>query len=109
MLAFMLIRHLKVQELRHALATRRGDKIIDKENLMNFDRLVRSCAGLVTVDKESQIVRLVHQKAQEFLAGPVDISQMLTPYLLQRVLHSFASTSSPEGLAISIQLVHSRT
>ena len=33
---------------------------------MNFDHLVRSCAGLVTVDTGSQIVRLIHQTAQDF-------------------------------------------
>ena len=62
-------RQLRVQELRHALAIREGDRIMNEENLMNFDRLVRSCAGLVTVDKESQIVRLIHQTAQDFFDG----------------------------------------
>ena len=57
---------LRVQELREALATREGDKTIDKESLVNFDHLVRSCAGLVTVDTGSQIVRLIHQTAQDF-------------------------------------------
>ena len=59
-------RQLRVQELRHALATRRGDKAMYEENLMNFDRLVRSCVGLVAVDTRSQIVRLIHQTAQDF-------------------------------------------
>ncbi len=59
-------RQLRVQELRHAIATKQGDKVMDEENLMNFDRLIRSCAGLVTVDQESQVVRLVHQTAQDF-------------------------------------------
>ena len=64
-------RQLRVQELQQALATREGDKAIDEESLVNFDRLVRSCAGLVTVDKGSQIVRLVHQTAQDFLGARV--------------------------------------
>lgn len=42
---------------------------MNEENLINLDRLVRSCAGLVTVDKESQIVRLIHQTAQDFFGG----------------------------------------
>lgn len=63
-------RQLRAQELRHALATQTGDKSMkEEETLMNFDRLIRSCAGLVTVDKGSQIVRLVHQTAQEFFRG----------------------------------------
>ena len=55
-----------MQELRHALATREGDKAIDEESFVNFDHLVRSCAGLVTVDTGSQIVRLIHLTAQDF-------------------------------------------
>ena len=59
-------RQLEMQELRHALATRSGDKVMCEENLMNFDRLVRSCEGLVTVDTRSQIVLLSHQTVQDF-------------------------------------------
>lgn len=66
-------RQLKVQELQHALATREGDKAVNQESLVNFDRLIRSCAGLVTVDKESQIVRLVHQTTQAFFEGKLAI------------------------------------
>lgn len=64
-------RLLRVQELQHALATRIGDTAVDPENLTNFDHLVGSCAGLVTVDKESQIVRLVHHTAQEFFESKI--------------------------------------
>ena len=59
-------RQLRVQELRHAIATKQSDKLMDDEKLMNFERLVRSCAGLVSVDQGSQVVRLVHQTAQDF-------------------------------------------
>ena len=59
-------RQLRMQELRQALATREGDRAIDEESLVNSDHLIRSCAGLVTVDSGSQIVHLVHQTAQEF-------------------------------------------
>ena len=59
-------RQLRVQELRQALATREGDKAIDVESLVNLNYVVRSCAGLVTVDTGSQIVRFIHQTAQDF-------------------------------------------
>ena len=66
-------RQLRVEELRHALATRNGDRSLDEEGLLNFERLVRLCAGLLVVDKESQIVRLVHQTAQIFFEERKDI------------------------------------
>ena len=59
-------RQLRAQELRQALATREGDKANDVESLVNLDYVVRSCAGLVTVDTGSQIIRLIHQTAQDF-------------------------------------------
>ena len=59
-------RPLRVEELRHALATRKRDKAMNEENLMNFDRLVRSCMGLVTVDRWSQVVHFFHRTAQDF-------------------------------------------
>ena len=59
-------RQLRREELRHALATKMKDKAMDEEKLMNFDRLVRSCMGLVTVDMSSQIVRFIHRTAQDF-------------------------------------------
>lgn len=59
-------RQLKVEELRHALAVRSSDTSLDTERLPAIDVLCESCHGFITIDEESQIVRLVHRTAQDF-------------------------------------------
>lgn len=59
-------RQLRVEELCHALAIRSGDTVLDVERLPAMDVLCESCHGLVTVDEQSRIVRLIHRTAQEF-------------------------------------------
>ena len=59
-------RPLTTLELQHALATVVGDTKLDKDNLERTERMVSVCAGLVTVDEESGIIRLVHYTTQEY-------------------------------------------
>ncbi|KAH9207677.1 ankyrin repeat protein, partial [Leptodontidium sp. 2 PMI_412] len=59
-------RPLTTLELRHAMAVEIGELELDEENLPKIGDLVSVCAGLVTVDKTSDIVRLVHKTAQEY-------------------------------------------
>ena len=59
-------RPLTSSELEHALAVDIGDSELDRENITRVDDMVAFCAGLVTVDKESGITRLVHYTTQEF-------------------------------------------
>ncbi|KAH7156175.1 ankyrin repeat-containing domain protein, partial [Dactylonectria macrodidyma] len=59
-------RQLTTTELQHALAVEVGKVALDKDNLPQIDDMVSSCAGLVTVDKESNVIRLVHFTAQEY-------------------------------------------
>src|SRR3954452_23181239 len=52
-------RPLSTSELRHALAVRPGTTVLDKNYVPSL-RVVRSvCAGLITVDEESDIIRLI--------------------------------------------------
>ena len=57
---------LTTSELQHALAIVVGDSKLDKDNLERTERMVSVCAGLVTVDEESGIIRLVHYTTQEY-------------------------------------------
>ncbi|RYP52701.1 hypothetical protein DL769_010625 [Monosporascus sp. CRB-8-3] len=57
-------RPLKRHELQHALAVETGKSHLDEDNLPQI--MVKVCAGLVTVDEESSIIRLVHYTAQEY-------------------------------------------
>ena len=53
-------------ELRHALAVEIGTSELDEDNLPEIEDMVSVCAGLVTVDKGSDIIRLIHYTAQEY-------------------------------------------
>lgn len=54
-------------QLRNALATEDDQlSLDDEETIPDIDDLVSVCAGLVTVDEQSQVVRLVHFTTQEY-------------------------------------------
>ncbi|KAK0726051.1 ankyrin repeat-containing domain protein [Lasiosphaeris hirsuta] len=53
-------------EVQHALAVEPGDTAPDEEGMSEEDIVISICAGLVTVDRESSVVRLVHYTAQEY-------------------------------------------
>lgn len=59
-------RHLTTLELQHALAVEKEAKKLDEDNIVEVDQMINVCAGLVTVDEESKIIRLVHYTTQEF-------------------------------------------
>ncbi|KAK6523259.1 hypothetical protein TWF694_006148 [Orbilia ellipsospora] len=59
-------RPLTTSELQHALAIKPEDKILDFDNFIQIKVMISACAGLVTVDKESNIIRLVHATTQEY-------------------------------------------
>jgi hypothetical protein len=48
------------------LAVEVGESEFDEENLPEVAYMVSLCAGLVTIDKISDIVRLVHYTAQAY-------------------------------------------
>ncbi|SPJ79524.1 uncharacterized protein FTOL_07915 [Fusarium torulosum] len=60
-------RQLTTSELQHALATRTGKFELDDGDLTPIEDMVSVCAGLVTIDKESGTIRLVHYTAQQYL------------------------------------------
>lgn len=59
-------RPLTTAELQHALATEIGESEFDEENFTDIKDVVSVCAGLVTIDKKSDIIRLVHYTTQEY-------------------------------------------
>ena len=90
-------RPLATSELQHALAVEVGEPEVDEENLPQIEDMVSVCAGLVTVDEESGIIRLVHYTIQEyfkqiqerwFLNAETDIMKVCITYLL---FHAFKS------------------
>ena len=59
-------RPVSTAELQHALAVRPGTVKLDKDYLPGVHVLQSVCAGLVTVDEQSGIIRLVHYTTQEY-------------------------------------------
>ncbi|KAF4438156.1 ankyrin repeat protein [Fusarium austroafricanum] len=83
-------RPLKTSELQHALAVEISKSKLDEENLSQIEDMVSVCAGLVTVDDESDIIRLVHYTTQEYFdrtqaqwfpAAETDITKICVSYL----------------------------
>jgi len=59
-------RPLSTLELQHAIAVEIDEPELDEDNLPEIDDMVSVCAGLVTVDEKSNIIRLVHYTTQEY-------------------------------------------
>lgn len=59
-------RPVTIREIQHALAIRDDDTAIPNEALTAPKYLISICGGLVAIDQESDIIRLVHYTAQEY-------------------------------------------
>jgi len=59
-------RPITTDELQHALGVEDGEPELDNENLPQIDDIISTCVGLVTIDEESDIIRLVHYTMQEY-------------------------------------------
>lgn len=57
---------LTILELQHTLAVKISNTELDKDNLREIEDIVSVCTGLVTIDKESNIIRLVYYTIQEY-------------------------------------------
>jgi ankyrin repeat protein len=84
-------RALTTTELCHALAVEPDDKArLDADNVLDVEDVVSVCAGLVTIDKHSNVIRLVHYTAQEYFesiretwnpGGQLDLARTCLTYL----------------------------
>ncbi|KAK9850017.1 Nucleoside phosphorylase [Penicillium brevicompactum] len=59
-------RRLTSTELQHAIGVEENTSEFDNENISDIGLIVSTSAGLVIVDKESDIIRLVHHTTQEY-------------------------------------------
>jgi hypothetical protein len=59
-------RPLTSSELQHALAVRVGFVDLDEGFVPEIEDMISVCAGLVTIDKSTNIVRWIHYTTQEF-------------------------------------------
>jgi hypothetical protein len=84
-------RPLSLLELEHALATEPGTERLDENNVIDQELITGTCAGLVTIDEESSLVRLVHYSTKEYFArhchdnfptAEIEISKVCLTYLM---------------------------
>ncbi|KAJ5718458.1 ankyrin [Penicillium malachiteum] len=59
-------------ELQHALAIESDESYVDEENIPDINDLVSICAGLVTIDEQSTVIRLAHYTTQEYFEDDLD-------------------------------------
>jgi len=87
-------RRLTSSELQHAIAIEVNNDELDRENITDIELLVSVCTGLVIVDEESDIVRLVHYTTQEYFGrtwerwfpnAHTDITEKCATYLSFKV------------------------
>jgi len=59
-------RQLHIVELKHALGTCVGKSWLDLDDFVSEQTILSVCAGLISYDDKTNIVRLVHYTAQEY-------------------------------------------
>ncbi|CAG8909914.1 unnamed protein product [Penicillium egyptiacum] len=90
-------RQLSVLELQHALTVEANKSEFDRQNMPRVADILSACAGLVTIDEESDIIRLYHYTTQEYFdrrrnrwfpEAEAEITQTCVSYLLLRSFES---------------------
>jgi hypothetical protein len=90
-------RQLSAVELQQVLAVEIGTSELDKENLPQIEDMVSVYAGLVTVDRESNVIQLVHHTTEEYFErtperwfpnAESDITRICATYLSFSVFNS---------------------
>lgn len=85
------VRPLMLAELLEALAVEPETRELDDSNMPYEELLTSVCAGLVVIDKNTEVVRLVHYSAQEYFkrirlmkfpTAQTDIARTCLTYLL---------------------------
>ncbi|KAJ3458785.1 hypothetical protein MRS44_012894 [Fusarium solani] len=88
---------LTVSELQHALAVEVGEEDLDFDNLPDVDDMVTACGGLIAVDQESGIIRLVHYTTQEYFERTRDTWFLNSEDQMTEVCLTYLSFNSFRG------------
>ena len=107
MAALMWISHsrrpLQVDEICHAIAIPMGSDGLDSDDIPAISTLLGCCQGLVTVDKSTSTVRLIHFTLQEYLRtlpnfdrAHSTIAETCLTYLNSQHVKDLSTDSSPE-------------
>ena len=101
-------RPLKPDELCHALAVGIESPNLNSDNIPQIKTLLSCCQGLVVVDKEALIIRLVHFTLQEYLlahpqlfsAVHSTIAETCLSYLNSQEVKALSASHSPDFQSI---------
>lgn len=83
-------KQLTVPQLQEALGVEIGKSTLDKDNIPSIGHITKACDPLIVIDKEMNVVRLVHYTAQEYFKksklrwlkdAEVDITKICITYL----------------------------
>ena len=100
-------RSLTIVEVQHALAAESTEppQGVDEEFIINPDDIIYSCAGLVTLDQKTNVIRMVHYSAQEYFSanrrthfphGHQDIATVCLKYLASNLFSNGRRKNKPE-------------
>ncbi|PLN80386.1 nucleoside phosphorylase [Aspergillus taichungensis] len=90
-------RPLSPAELQHALAVEHDEPDLDHDNLPQIEDMISVCAGLITVDKHSGVIRFAHYTMKEYFRqtqkhwfpnAEANISRTCVTYLSFRTFES---------------------
>ena len=107
MAALMWIFHaerpLKVDEMCHALGVEIGSPDLDTDNVPSIETVLACCQGLVSVDREASMVRLIHFTLQEYLQTHPELfdrahstmAETCLSYLNSHQVKALSTTSFP--------------
>ncbi|KAH7191748.1 nucleoside phosphorylase, partial [Fusarium flagelliforme] len=115
-------RRLTLRELQHALAVREDTKKLDEDFIPQPEIILSLTSGLVILEEESSIVRLVHYTAQEYFKwqhkrwfqhaeSEITITcvtyLLLSPFNLKRIKGDSVSVHREGGHDSSSEQIHS--
>ncbi|KAL8853005.1 MAG: hypothetical protein Q9221_002153 [Calogaya cf. arnoldii] len=100
-------RSLTIVELQHALAAESTESSlgVDDEFIINADHIIYACAGLITLDKKTNVIRMVHYSAQEYFSanrqthfprGHEDVATVCLKYLASDLFSNGRSKDKTE-------------
>src|SRR5436853_5825396 len=88
-------RTLSTGELQHAIAVERKKRVLNDDFIPSIEIIVSVCAGLVTFDIQSDVVRLIHYTTQEYFERtswfPTAESDITTTYITYLSFSTFGS------------------
>ncbi|KAK6525188.1 hypothetical protein TWF694_005334 [Orbilia ellipsospora] len=100
-------KRLTKEELQHAITVKPFESKLNPNNIPDLGDLVSLCLGLVAVDEESDVVRLIHYTAQEYFErtkqiwfpnSHTDIATICTIYLSYDTFNSGPCANDEELL-----------